>query len=230
MMRRSTRRAGNRVASTLLVFGVAFGLALGAVRAFADETPADSAKAAAEMKADEAKAHAKEAKEAGEAKAAEARSKAKQAKHAAKTAKTAKGGSVSEGTKAAPGTMPVKPNVEPQHVQVQHILIGFAGSIPGKGITRTKEEAKKLAYEVLEKARKGEDYDALVKQYTEDSPPGIYEMSGLGVPAGPGEYPRDKMVPAFGNVGFAISPGNIGIADYDPQTSPYGWHIIKRLK
>jgi len=24
--------------------------------------------------------------------------------------------------------MPVKPEVEPQHVQVQHILIGFAGS------------------------------------------------------------------------------------------------------
>ena len=23
---------------------------------------------------------------------------------------------------------------------------------------------------------------------------------------------------------------NIGIADYDPAASPYGWHIIKRLK
>ena len=208
MMRRSTRRAGSRAVSILLVFGVTLGLALGAVRAFADETPTDPAKVT------EAKSTAKKAKTVQKS----------------KKAKAAKGGSVSEGTKAAPGTMPVKPKVEPQHVQVQHILIGFAGSIPGKGITRTKEEAKKLAYEVLEKARKGEDYDALVKQYTEDSPPGIYEMSGLGVPAGPGEYPRDKMVPAFGNVGFAISPGNIGIADYDPQTSPYGWHIIKRLK
>jgi len=38
------------------------------------------------------------------------------------------------------------------------------------------------------------------------------------------------MVPAFGNVGFAISVGNVDIADYDPNTSPYGWHIIKRLK
>jgi len=208
MMRRSTRRAGSRAVSSLLVFGVALGLAFGAVRAFADETPSDPAKAT------EAKSTAKKEK----------------TNQRAKTAKAAKGGSVSEGTKVAPGTMPVKPDVEPQHVQVQHILIGFAGSIPGKGITRTKEEAKKLAYEILERARKGEDYDTLVKQYTEDSPPGIYDMSGRGVSAGPGEYPRDKMVPAFGNVGFAISPGNIGIADYDPQTSPYGWHIIKRLK
>ena len=221
MMRRSTRRAGSRAVSILLVFGVTLGLAFGAVRAFADETPSDSVKAASEMKAEAAKEHA-----------AEAKSKAKLAKatQKSKMAKATKGGSVSEGTKAAPGTMPVKPAVEPQHVQVQHILIGFAGSIPGKGITRTKEEAKKLAYEILERARKGEDYDALVKQYTEDSPPGIYDMSGRGVSAGPGEYPRDKMLPAFGNVGFAISPGNIGIADYDPQTSRYGWHIIKRLK
>ncbi|HEU4723892.1 MAG TPA: peptidylprolyl isomerase [Candidatus Eisenbacteria bacterium] len=251
-MRRNARRAADRAASTLLVFGVSLGLALGALPARADDAPADAAKAAGEVKAEEAKEHAAEAKEAGQAKAAEAKEEAAQAKEAgeakaaeakakskdaktkAKSAKAkagkagaAKGGAVSEGTKAA-GTMPVKPAVEPQHVQVQHILIAFAGS--GTRATRPKEEAKKLAYEVLERARNGEDFDALVKQYTDDSPPGIYGMSGIGVPPGPGEYARNGMVPAFGNVGFAISPGNIGMADFDPQTSPYGWHIIKRLK
>jgi hypothetical protein len=129
-----------------------------------------------------------------------------------------------------PGTMPVAPETLPQHVQVQHILIGFAGSVPGKPITRTKDEAKKLAYELLDRARAGENFDALVKQYTDDSPPGIYGMSGTGVTPAPGEFSRDGMVAAFGNVGFAISVGNIGIADWDPATSPYGWHIIKRLK
>jgi parvulin-like peptidyl-prolyl isomerase len=131
---------------------------------------------------------------------------------------------------AMPGAMPVKPEVMPQHVQVQHILIGFSGSVPGKDIRRSKEEARKLAYEILERARKGEDFGALVRQYTDDSPPGIYGMSGVGVPPGPNEMPRDRMVPAFGNVGFSISPGNIGIADFDPQASPYGWHVIKRLQ
>ena len=131
---------------------------------------------------------------------------------------------------AAPGTMPVAPATAPEHVQVQHILIGFAGSVPGKPITRTKEEAKTLAYQVLDRARRGEDFDGLVRQYTDDSPPGIYAMSGSGIPPAQGEYPRTGMVPAFGNVGFAISVGNIGIADYDPQASPFGWHIIKRLK
>jgi parvulin-like peptidyl-prolyl isomerase len=38
------------------------------------------------------------------------------------------------------------------------------------------------------------------------------------------------MVPAFGDVGFALPPGQIGMAEYDPVKSPYGWHIIKRLE
>ena len=247
MMRRNTRRAEHRAGTSFLVFAVALGLVFGAMPAHADDSPADSAKAAGEAKAERAKEQAdvakeaaedkaeaaedkaEAAKEAGEAKAAEAKAEAKsKSKAKATKAKTAKGGAVSEGTKAAPGTMPVKPAVEPQQVTVQHILIAFAGS--GTKATRPKEEAKKIAYEVLERARKGEDFDALVKQYTDDSPPGIYSMSGRGVTPTPGVYPRDQMVPAFGNVGFAISPGNIGMADFDPQTSPFGWHIIKRLK
>jgi parvulin-like peptidyl-prolyl isomerase len=131
---------------------------------------------------------------------------------------------------AASDTTPTKPEKSPDRIQVQHILVGFAGSIPGKGITRTKEEAQKLANEILTRARGGEDFDALVKSHTDDSPPGIYGMSAVGVPPARGEYPRDQMVPAFGNVGFAISPGDIDVAEFDSRNSPYGWHIIKRLK
>ena len=133
-------------------------------------------------------------------------------------------------TGAAPGTLPVKPNPAPAHITVQHILIGFAGSVPGKGITRTQDEARKLAYEILARARKGEDFDALVKQYTDDAPPGIYSMANTGTTKSGEEFQREQMVPAFGNVGFNISVGNIDIADYSPETSPYGWHIIKRLR
>jgi len=238
-MKRSTRRAGTRAGMMVLFLGVSLGLVLGAMPlapAFADETPADSTKATGETKATDETKSTEKTTTTQETKATDAKGEVKEktetkskTKKSTKT-KSTKGGTVTEGTKAAPGTMPVKPAVEPQHVQVQHILIGFAGSIPGKGITRSKEDAKKLAYEILEKARSGEDFDTLVRQYTEDSPPGIYGMSGIGVPPDAGEFARDKMVPAFGNVGFAISPGNIGIADYDPQASPYGWHIIKRLK
>jgi len=122
------------------------------------------------------------------------------------------------------------PATPPAHIQVQHILVGFAGSVPGKNITRSREEARVLAYQILEKAKAGENFDALVRQHTDDQPPGIYGMSASGVAPAQGEYSRDQMVPAFGNVGFAINVGEIGIADYDTAKSPFGWHIIKRLQ
>lgn len=119
---------------------------------------------------------------------------------------------------------------EPEHIQVQHILIAFDGSIPGQNIKRSQEEAKTLAYQLLEQAKSGANYDDLVRRYTDDSAPGIYGMSNRGVPPGPNEYPRDGMVGAFGNVGFTLQVGEIGIADFDRKTSPYGWHIIKRTR
>ena len=144
----------------------------------------------------------------------------------------AQGQSQPTGTQSQPAAKPAAPaaGAEPDHITVQHILIGFKGSVPGKNITRTLEEAKKLAYEILDRAKKGEEFDALVKQYTEDAYPGIYSMSNNGVAAGPGEYPRSNMVPAFGNTGFPLKVGEIGIADHDQRNSPYGYHIVKRTK
>jgi len=123
-----------------------------------------------------------------------------------------------------------QPAAEPEHIEVQHILIAFSGTLPGKPIQRTQEEAKKLAYDILARAKKGDDYNALVKQYTDDSAPGIYGMSNVNASPAPGEYPRKGMVGAFGDVGFKLKVGEIGIADFDPKSSPFGYHIIKRTK
>lgn len=125
---------------------------------------------------------------------------------------------------------PDEKKVEPRFVTVQHILIGYRGSVRGKNITRTKEEAATLAADILKRAKAGEDFDKLVREYTDDSPPGIYKMSNRGVPAPPGGYSRDGMVAAFGDVGFPLEVGGIGMAVYDPRKSPYGWHIIKRVE
>ena len=121
-------------------------------------------------------------------------------------------------------------SAEPDHIKVQHILISFKSKLPSKDITRSMEEAKELAYQVLERAKNGEDYDALVKEYTNDQAPGIYAMSNNGVTAAKGEYPRGRMVGAFGNVGFVLEVGEIGIADFSEAASPYGWHIVKRIE
>jgi parvulin-like peptidyl-prolyl isomerase len=121
-------------------------------------------------------------------------------------------------------------NPEPEHIQVQHLLIGFSGSVPGKPIRRTQEEARTLATDLLQQAQAGANFDDLIRKHTDDSPPGIYGMSNKGVTPGAGEYPRTGMVPAFGDVGFILNVGEYGLADFNPRTSPYGWHIIKRLK
>ena len=150
-----------------------------------------------------------------------------------------KGGSKSTQTSATQTTakatetaMPTETAKEPEHIRVQHILIGFTGSVPGKNITRTAEEARALAYSLVDSAKAGVSFDDLVVRHTDDSPPGIYGMSNRGVVSAgpPKEYGRDQMVPAFGNVGFKLAVGQIGVADYDPKTSPYGYHVIKRVE
>jgi cyclophilin family peptidyl-prolyl cis-trans isomerase len=42
--------------------------------------------------------------------------------------------------------------------------------------------------------------------------------------------PRGQMVPGFGNIGFNLEVGEIGISNFDKIDSPYGWHIIKRYE
>jgi parvulin-like peptidyl-prolyl isomerase len=125
------------------------------------------------------------------------------------------------------------PAKEPDHIKVQHILIGFQGTVRGKNITRTQAEAKTLAYSLLDSAKAGVSFDDLVARHTDDQAPGIYGMANTGVTAaGPSqnEYGRGQMVAAFGNVGFKLAVGEVGIADYDPTTSPFGYHVIKRVE
>jgi hypothetical protein len=118
---------------------------------------------------------------------------------------------------------------EPERITIQHILISFAGA--GTKASRTRDEAATLAESTLQRARDGEDFDRLVASLTDDSAPGIYTLVNTGVVAqSADEYPRGGMVPAFGNVGFALAVGDIGMAAYHSALSPYGWHIIKRLR
>jgi len=132
---------------------------------------------------------------------------------------------------ASPTPTPAPKNAGPERVVVQHLLVSFGDAIPGKKIARTQDEARVLAGQLLERVRKGEDFDALVKQYTDDQHPGIYALCNNGVaPRTRDEYPRQGMVACFGDVSFSLAPGEIGLCELDATRSPYGWHIIKRLK
>ena len=120
---------------------------------------------------------------------------------------------------------------EPERVRVQQIVIGFHGSMGNyKKIQRSREDAEKLAADVLQRAKAGEDFDALVKQYTDDKPPGILQLWNEGSLPPEGFLPRRILPEALGDLAFQMAVGDIGMASYDPKRSPMGWHILRRLE
>jgi hypothetical protein len=120
-------------------------------------------------------------------------------------------------------------NGEPKVIQVEHVLIAFAGT--GTKATRTKAEAQNLAYEIVNRVKSGEDFTKLRKELSDDDPSGgVYKLVNNGVAKEGEEYERTGMVPAFGDVGFRLKVGEIGVAEHDQTKSPYGWHVIKRLQ
>lgn len=120
-------------------------------------------------------------------------------------------------------------NGEPAAVTVKHVLVSFEGAQRSQQ-SRSKEEALQLAYRVLNEAREGGDFDALMKAHSDDPGPGEYPMVNTGVEPRPGEAPRTGMVKAFGDVAFTLRVGQVGFADHDETDSPFGFHVIKRVK
>lgn len=74
---------------------------------------------------------------------------------------------------------------------------------------------KKLAEEIAKKAKNGEDFDALMKEYKGKE--GISEAAELP------EFAYGEMVPEFSEAAFALEPGKVsGVVQ-----SSYGFHVIK---
>jgi len=108
---------------------------------------------------------------------------------------------------------------EPKEITARHILIMYQGSMRApESVTRSKEEAKALAEEVLAKAKAGEDFSELAKQYS-DGPTKV--RGGLLSP-----FSKGVMAPAFEKAAFALKKGEIsGVVE-----TAFGFHVIKRIK
>ncbi|HLL23228.1 MAG TPA: peptidylprolyl isomerase [Kofleriaceae bacterium] len=102
-------------------------------------------------------------------------------------------------------------------VFVQHVLLAWKGTMRAKPDARSKEEADKLATEILAKVKAGGDMAALMKQYSED--PGSKD-SGRAYPVTPG----GGMVAPFENLSLRLKEGEAGLVKTD-----FGWHVIKRV-
>jgi peptidyl-prolyl cis-trans isomerase SurA len=83
-----------------------------------------------------------------------------------------------------------------------------------------RENTRKRIFEIHKKIKNGENFEALVAQYSED--PSTAQQQGVLPWFGTG-----RMVPMFEATAFALArDGDIS----EPVQTPYGWHIIKRLE
>ena len=115
------------------------------------------------------------------------------------------------------GDRPARPNDE-EKVEASHILISHKDA-PRARVTRTKEEARKLAEQVLAEVKKGGDFGQLAAKYSDD--PGSKQREGKL-----GSFSRRRMVKPFADAAFALKPGETS----DLVETPFGYHIIKRTK
>ena len=137
-----------------------------------------------------------------------------------------------------PPPPPLAPEAEPSRITVQHVLIAFKGAYMAPAtVTRTQEEARTFALEILERVRKGEDIVELSKRFSSDPGGGRYVLVNDGGKAARGEFLRSQFIKPFVDVAFRLKVGEAGLADYDPTKDadgrvrcPYGWHVIKRLE
>ena len=101
---------------------------------------------------------------------------------------------------------------KPEEVQARHILFNLS---PGASDDE-KNKVRQQANDVLAKAKGGEDFAALAKQYSQDE--GSKTKGGdLGF------FKRGQMTPSFEEAAFALQPGAIS----ELVESPFGIHIIK---
>jgi peptidyl-prolyl cis-trans isomerase C len=108
----------------------------------------------------------------------------------------------------------------PERVHVAHILISTLDPVTHDPLPADKKKEKqKLANDLRARADKGEDFAALVRQYSDD--PGSKNKGG--------EYTFAKnhqMVPEFEAASFSLKPGQIS----DPVETRYGYHVIKLIE
>ena len=99
----------------------------------------------------------------------------------------------------------------PKTVEARHILIKVGQDAAGEEAAKAKEKIE----DILKKAREGQDFAELAKQYSEG--PSKDKGGYLG------SFKREAMVKPFADKAFSMQAGEVS----DPVRTRFGWHIIK---
>ena len=119
----------------------------------------------------------------------------------------------------------------PQRVKVQSILIGFKGSLPGKEIERSKEEAQKLAQDIFEKSKgQGADFGSLVVSHSDDMVPGVFELTNDAENKKTDQFLKSEFFKAWADKAFELKVGEVAYIPYEENQAAYGFYILKRLE
>lgn len=140
-----------------------------------------------------------------------------------------------------------RPEIDIDRVTVQHCLIMVSNSGPqhDKPVLSYRDAEERAAM-LLKKARGGADFRAMVLENSYDNitsadSPGVYLVirpQDMKVPPperpkldqAKGEFYRDEMVHGFSMVAWRLKVGEFGVTEKSKEDSPFGFHIIKRLK
>jgi hypothetical protein len=109
---------------------------------------------------------------------------------------------------------------EPAKITVKHILVKHkTAKNPAPGVTRSREEACMRAIEVRDKIRGGADFDALVKEYSE-------ELGAVSRGGSIGSVERKDLAKPFADAAFELGVRQLS----DVVESESGFHVIVRTE
>jgi hypothetical protein len=115
---------------------------------------------------------------------------------------------------------PAELAAQPTEISARHLLVSYKDALrAAPGIGRSKAEARARAEEAQKRAAAGEDFKALVKQYSDE--PGAADRGG-----DLGKFDRNSMVPAFANAAFALKVGEVS----QVVETQFGFHVILRTE
>ncbi len=105
-----------------------------------------------------------------------------------------------------------------ESIRVAHILVTHRASDGLEQQGRSEDEALRRALDVLFRAKKGDDFESLAREYSDDK---LTATRGGRLPI----LSRGQTVPEFEEAAFGLKPGQVS----EVVKTQFGFHVIKRI-